>query len=64
MHAHQFTEGDRSKKQGEAPHISNNLPPLSIFMLYFAPVTDLLVTETITNIWKDATKCQTHFVTK
>jgi hypothetical protein len=59
MHGHQFTEGDRSKKQGEAPHINNTLPPLSIFMLYFASVTDLLVTETITNIWKDTTKHQT-----
>jgi hypothetical protein len=39
-------QGSRSKKQSEAPYINNNSPPLSIFMLYFASVTDLLVTET------------------
>jgi hypothetical protein len=45
-HVHQYTGGDRGKKQNEAPHINKDSSPLSVFMLYFAPVIDLLVTET------------------
>jgi hypothetical protein len=43
---HQYTGGDRGKKQNETPHINKDSSPLSIFMLYFVSVIDLLVTET------------------
>jgi hypothetical protein len=36
----------RGKKQNKAPHTNKDSSPLSIFMLYFASVIDLLVTET------------------
>jgi hypothetical protein len=45
-HVHQDAGGDRRKKQNEAPHINKDSSLLSVFMLYFASVIDLLVTET------------------
>jgi hypothetical protein len=46
MHVHRFTGGDRGKKKKEAPHINKESSPLCVFMLSFAFVIDLLVTET------------------
>ena len=43
-HVHRCTGSDR-EKQNEAPHINKESSPLSIFMLYFASVIDLLVTD-------------------
>jgi hypothetical protein len=45
-HVHQYTGSDRGKKQNEAPHINKDSSPLSIFVLSFVSVIDLLVTET------------------
>jgi hypothetical protein len=45
-HVHQYTGGNRGKKQNEVPRINKDSSPFSIFMLYFASVIDLLVTET------------------
>jgi hypothetical protein len=48
-HVHQFTGGDKGKKQQEAPQVNKDSSPMSVFMLYFASAIDLLVTETNTH---------------
>jgi hypothetical protein len=45
-HVHRFTGGDGGKKKNEAPHTNKESSHLSVFMLYFASVIDLLVTQT------------------
>ena len=45
-HVRWFTGGNRGNKKNEAPHINKKSSPLSICMLYFTSVIDLLVTET------------------
>jgi hypothetical protein len=45
-HFHQFTSSDRNcKKQNKALHINMDSSSVIIFILYFASVTDLLVTD-------------------
>jgi hypothetical protein len=46
-HVHRFTGSDRGKKKkNKAPNINKESLPLSVFMLCFTSVVDLLVTET------------------
>jgi hypothetical protein len=45
-HIYQFTGGDGGKKLKETHHINKDSSHLSVFMLYFAPIIDLLVKET------------------
>jgi len=44
--AHTYTEGPRGNKYNEASHINDGSSPLSVFLLYFAEITTLLVVET------------------
>ena len=44
--AHTYTGGPRGKEDNEASHINDGSSPLSIFLLYFADVTSLLVVKT------------------
>ena len=44
--AHTFTRGPRGKRNSEVPHINDSSSPLSVFLLYFAEITTLLVVET------------------
>jgi hypothetical protein len=43
---HQFTGDMTGKRQNFAPHINKDSTPYSVFMLYFAAVTTLLVEDT------------------
>lgn len=43
---HTFTGGPCGRKDVEAPHITEGSTPLSVFLLYFAEITTLLVAET------------------
>jgi hypothetical protein len=56
----------KTGKKKEASHTYSYLSPLSIIMLYFTSVTDLLVKETkrhTANIWTDMIENQTLFQT-
>ena len=43
---HAFTGGPCGRKDVEAPHITEDSTPLSVFLLYFAEIISLLVVET------------------